>query len=83
MKGRNASLRREPSVAIADPTIDHCHTKEYNSEPSLSYQSMTVTDQRSAITIVLQSTTVTTNEICLEQMPCENSIKVAQHEGKE
>jgi hypothetical protein len=32
MKGRNASLRREPSVAIADPTIDHCRTKEYDSD---------------------------------------------------
>jgi hypothetical protein len=32
MKGRNGSLRREPSVAIADPISDHCRTKEYDSD---------------------------------------------------
>jgi len=26
MNGRNGSLRREPSVAIADPISDHCPT---------------------------------------------------------
>jgi hypothetical protein len=37
MKGRNGGLHRGPSVAIADPTIDHCRTKEYDGERSLSY----------------------------------------------
>jgi hypothetical protein len=37
MKGKNCGLRRGPSVTIADPTIDHCRTKEYDGERSLSY----------------------------------------------
>jgi hypothetical protein len=47
MKGRNGGLRRGPSVAIADLTIDHCRTKEYDGENESVLQELRDTNRNS------------------------------------